>query len=407
MQGSQLKKRYSAEQKKQLLANLDLEVDHKTRQLEEWLADALENFLRHQEGLISRTPRLVRDITMLEFAKYKGNVQECVKGLKREILGAEDTAIDRSTRKRKWVASQDSTERVDVKVGHDPAGVGESSRGVKSARTMPTTPQKMAGPSNGVGTAQRARFPLNKTPGTIRTIKRIPSGMNTPTRKAVTAASSKPPFFARPASPTKLPSPSKRPIRPPSSSSFNPILPAHAMQPRWPKHNESMLSVNGSPLANPYQLGLNGWLRTVSESEGTERADSDAESERGGKKLVRKASSIIVRSSGESGGHSRTNSQTSVVAPPHGTHSRANSQTNAGGFVPNRSNNVADPAPHLSLTALVSVPTKDGHILEFDPLQTSPEELDTLEGISDSAKKQAKLDIVRLVQTTVERWKIS
>ena len=48
-------------------------VAHKTRQFEDWLEDTLENFRRHQETLISRMPRIVRNITMREFAKYKGD----------------------------------------------------------------------------------------------------------------------------------------------------------------------------------------------------------------------------------------------------------------------------------------------------------------------------------------------
>lgn len=113
-------------------------MDHRTRQLEEWLADALENFRRHQEGLISRMPRLVRDITMREFAKYNGNVQECVKGLKRNILGADDNTIDKGTRKRKWVASQDATDKSEDKTGpSNAAQEAESSRRVKSGESVP------------------------------------------------------------------------------------------------------------------------------------------------------------------------------------------------------------------------------------------------------------------------------
>jgi len=56
---------------------------------------------------------------------------------------------------------------------------------------------------------------------------------------------------------------------------------------------------------------------------------------------------------------------------------------------------------------MVAVPTKDGHVLEFDPLHTTPAEIDALEGITDSAKKQARADIARLVMQAVELWKIS
>jgi hypothetical protein len=55
---------------------------------------------------------------------------------------------------------------------------------------------------------------------------------------------------------------------------------------------------------------------------------------------------------------------------------------------------------------LLSIPTKDGHLLEFDPLQTSPGALDALDGITASAKKQAKEDVGRLVQAAVDKWKV-
>ncbi|KAI0917370.1 hypothetical protein AcW1_007428 [Taiwanofungus camphoratus] len=436
MQGMFSKQKYTLEEKKQLLANLDLEVDHRTRQLEEWLADALENFRRHQEGLISRMPRLVRDITMREFAKYNGNVQECVKGLKRNILGADDNTIDKGTRKRKWVASQDATDKSEDKTGpSNAAQEAESSRRVKSARTMIATPKKKPGLSTGLGTTQRARFPLPKTPGTSRTLQRIPSGAMSPSPHK--GSSMKTPLFlrppSRPASPSKLASPSKplhpnpssRHVRPPSSS-FNPTIPASQL--RWPRKDESMLSLNGSPLANPYQLGLNGWMKTMAEGGGGDETESDGSENEVGKNIVggrilHKKNSITIRSSSQpsgapNGSHSRTNSQASIIATPHATHSRSNSHnnTNTSGFIPTRSNHqpnqvsAPDRTPMKtspSLTALVAVPTKDGHVLEFDPFKTSPEEIDALEGIMDSAKKQAKEDMTRLIQVAVERWKIS
>jgi len=85
-------------------------VTHKIRQFEAWLADALENFRIHQEGLISRIPKQVRSMTMREFQKYGGDVQAALRGLQREKLGGgpEGGEIDRSMRKRKWVASQEA-----------------------------------------------------------------------------------------------------------------------------------------------------------------------------------------------------------------------------------------------------------------------------------------------------------
>lgn len=87
---------------------VSLLVAHRTRQFESWFADALENFRIHQEGLISRVPRLVRGITMRDFAKYNGDVQECLRGIQRERLGGDAAIIDKTTRKRKWVESQET-----------------------------------------------------------------------------------------------------------------------------------------------------------------------------------------------------------------------------------------------------------------------------------------------------------
>ena len=100
-------------------------VAHKTRQFEDWLEDTLENFRRHQETLISRMPRIVRNITMREFAKYKGDIQAAVKGLSRELLGSEDATIDLTTRKRKWVESQEVE------------GKDDSARNIKNGRGHP------------------------------------------------------------------------------------------------------------------------------------------------------------------------------------------------------------------------------------------------------------------------------
>lgn len=87
-------------------------MSHRAHQFEEWLADALENFRMHQEALISRVPRLVRDITLREFAKYNGDIQACLKGVQRERLGGEAEAIDKNTRKRKWVESQETEAKI-------------------------------------------------------------------------------------------------------------------------------------------------------------------------------------------------------------------------------------------------------------------------------------------------------
>jgi hypothetical protein len=152
-----------------------------------------------------------------------------------------------------------------------------------------------------------------------------------------------------------------------------------------------MLSINGSPLANPYELGLE-WL-----------AEGDVVDDGGPNRpvLKRTASNIVIRrdpsfvvASNTSGtlnhhqaGRSRSDSQ-----------SHPNSNSRAGGGI------AASNSGHMA--ARVAVPTRDGHLLEFDPLLTSPGTLDKLEGITDSAKKQAKEDMSKLMQAAVAKWTV-
>lgn len=103
----------------------------KRQQFEEWLADQLESFRIRQEGKILHIPRLVRDVTLRDFAKYRGDIQECLKGLQRERLGGEVGAIDRTTRKRKWIESQETEVVKETDVS-----TSEGSKGMKSGKLL-------------------------------------------------------------------------------------------------------------------------------------------------------------------------------------------------------------------------------------------------------------------------------
>ena len=249
---------------------------------------------------------------MREFGeKYNGDMQAALKGIQKERMGGADAVaeIDKTTRKRKWVASQE---------------------------------------------AEAAADP-------------------------------------RPVSPTKL----------------FPTITSKTGTARAPKRHENMLSMNGSPIANPYGLGME-WF-----AEGGDH-DDDGEQEtirEDGKR--KRANSIIVR---------RDPSFSLQAAPfPNGKglHSRAKSQSNLLSSQSATSSQHPQPKHHPKTpqapprlgnwgfgTALITIPTKDGHLLEFDPLQTSPGAFDALEGISDSAKKHAKEDMGRLVQGALSKWKI-
>jgi hypothetical protein len=205
-----------------------------------------------------------------------------------------------------------------------------------------------------------------------------------------------------------------------------------------------MLSVNGSPLANPYEFGM-GWFRGMAMADAASE-DEDGNDDNDGtnvdvvgkpRTLKRAKSSIIIRRDPSvafppslNGLHSRTNSQASLFTEPaSSTHSRENSQSmyhpnpqpSHSLYPPSFPTSQSQPIPDVSrlnphttprpthsrsFSALVAIPTKDGHLLEFDPLQTSPGTLDALEGITDSAKKYARAEMGRLVQAAVDKWKI-
>lgn len=94
-------------------------VDTRRKQFEEWLAEYLYDFRSRAEGHILRIPRLVRDVTLHDFARYNGNIQECLKGMQRDHFGGVVVTIDKSTRKRKWIESQE-TEAAIPETGRDP-----------------------------------------------------------------------------------------------------------------------------------------------------------------------------------------------------------------------------------------------------------------------------------------------
>ena len=157
-----------------------------------------------------------------------------------------------------------------------------------------------------------------------------------------------------------------------------------------------MLSLNGSPLANPYELGLE-WLAEEDTGEGGEK-DVPARP-----MLRRTASNIIIR-----------RDPSSVVASASDTsnglnHHRVERSRSNGNLQsqtqPQLVQSRSDSHP-ASMAARVAVPTRDGHLLEFDPLLTSPGALDKLEGITDSAKKQAKDDMSKLVKAAVAKWTV-
>lgn len=201
-----------------------------------------------------------------------------------------------------------------------------------------------------------------------------------------------------------------------------------------------MLSINGSPLANP-------WSTRSTQDGGDEEGEGPVRT------LQRSKSSIIVRRDPsvqpdswslfpssqppESATHSRTNSQSSQASSSQLFTSNSQSYSQSTFTFPNHSQPLptshshsqtprfpsnSQPLPiahshsgpfpqtprHPSVPkARIALPTKDGHFLDFDALEASPGELDRLEGISDSAKKEAREEIQRLVWEAGVRWRIA
>lgn len=295
----------------------------------------------------------------------------------------------------------------------------------RSARMMTATPKKP------VVNASRA-FVVNRTPGALRT--------TTTTRPPVPKPSPAPQKGSKAFVPDRATSPAKQPhpngatnqrTRPPSSATFNPTMlpPKAPTYPtlRAPRRDESMLSVNGSPLANPYTLGLGWFTGEDVEEEGSllQGKGKEKQADKQAPKPLRRVNSIVIRrdpsvslaSSSSSSSQpppqtngtfpqTRTYSQTQHTAPhPTRTHSRT--QLLSPDTAPPPPNGAPVPlGPTPSSSALVSIPTKDGHLIEFDPLSTSPRSLDKLVGITDSAKKQAKEEMARLVKEAVRKWVI-
>ena len=178
-----------------------------------------------------------------------------------------------------------------------------------------------------------------------------------------------------------------------------------------------MLSINGSPLTNPYELGLEWLVDGDTEEEGERgRGAGTGTRARGGADvparmtLRRTASNIIIRhdpssfvaASANNTSNNLNNNNNNQAAERLSSNSNSQSQTQPQLV---RSRSVAsNPGGHMA--ARVAFPTRDGHLLEFDPLLTSPGALDKLEGITDSAKKQAKEDMSKLAQAAVAKWTV-
>jgi hypothetical protein len=175
-----------------------------------------------------------------------------------------------------------------------------------------------------------------------------------------------------------------------------------------------MLSINGSPLTNPYELGLEWLVEGDTEEEGEGGRGAGAGVGAGADvparmTLRRTASNIVIRhdpssfvaASAKNTSNNLNNNNQAAERPRSNSNSQSQTQPQLV-----RSRSVASNHGGGHMAARVAFPTRDGHLLEFDPLLTSPGALDKLEGITDSAKKQAKEDMSKLVHAAVAKWTV-
>lgn len=193
-----------------------------------------------------------------------------------------------------------------------------------------------------------ARLAANRTPMTNRTANKT---------LMRSAKKNQPKFDAnykqgRFASPTKSPAP---PFRVPSTA-FNPVLPKTPSYPRRiAKWNESVVSINGTPLAFPKHATVD---------------DDDA---------------------------------ATVVSSERGSHAITRKDHTHDNFSSRSSSSTAHSTGFTGPT--ITIPTTKGHVLQFDPISMSPGSFEKLPGLTDSAKKHAKDEMMRIVQN-LAKWHI-
>ncbi|GJJ13297.1 hypothetical protein Clacol_007549 [Clathrus columnatus] len=332
---SQSQRKYTEDEKKQLLINLELEVQDRIRQFEAYLAHSLEAFRLRHENEVTRIPRAVRALTMGEFAdKYDGDVNNALQAIAKARLEASDDSLGDVVRKKVFARAFLFTPRIMLIPPPDRSGVflgkweathettepAEPARSTKNARL--TSPLKKDG----------ARAKLNKTPMS-RARQPPPSpGMQTGFKSPYKAFSSNANDIRH------SPAPHQR-HRVPSASHFNPTLPKTPAYPPLPS---------------------------------SARNDGEVVIKKGENKQLQQSNTILRGSS------------------------LAQSGTRQGG------------ARTLEMILSLKVYTKSGDILELDPLSTTVEDLDLIEGVTEDARKRAKDELVELtgLMEKLGKWRI-
>ncbi|KAJ1309968.1 hypothetical protein OPQ81_006726 [Rhizoctonia solani] len=419
-------RRFTEEEKAQLLENFDLEIADRVARMRANVADILERFLIRQENEVTRIPRALRSLTVGEFAdKYNGSISECLQKMAQARLESTQDA-DIAGGKRKWQGTQstEATSTLDKEGSRAPKAARKAAppssavrRVVPAGSRTPSTNRTLHTTANPTPSRPRLNAtPLRKAPALSRT-GTVPAS---PFRGGPNGAQAGYNTIARSVSQPVVPTTG---MKPPTSATFAPTMPPSApAYPRRPRRGEQMLSINGSPLANPLdpdydvaptdQLELDGEKAIRSPKPKPNHLSKQGSSIRIRPNNSRPVGSFAIR-------HPSASSTSTLVSYdiPSSTSSTLNSHLG-----PQHSAKQLPSAPSTSqlqldaprtpsgirrtASALVILPTTSGEVLELDPLVASPGAVDALEGISDSAKKMAKEEMVRFVTEAVAKWNV-
>lgn len=298
-------------------------------------------------------------MTLKEFDKYGGTIPACVQALfKQRIAAGGAMGLEKKRYVLLLISSivYDSFEQLGggklrfrkelTKRRHAIRRTVRVSTMNDDARTrLITSIARLAPPSP---LKPHTRFATNRTPMTNRTANKT---------LMRSAKKNQPKFDAnskqgRFASPAKSPAP---PFRIPSTA-FNPVLPKTPSYPkRIARWNESVMSINGTPLAFPRHVAVD---------------DDDA---------------------------------ATIVSSERGSHAITRKDHTHDNFSSRSSSSTAHSTSFTGPT--ITIPTAKGQVLQFDPISMSPGSFEKLPGLTDSAKKLAKDEMMRIVQN-LAKWHI-
>ncbi|KAF9514920.1 hypothetical protein BS47DRAFT_1342529 [Hydnum rufescens UP504] len=285
-----LPRSYTQKEKDQILENFDLELNSRIRTIEAELEAHLSKLLIFSKNQITRVPANVRDITLREFGeKSQGDMNVLVRGMATVNTIRKDPAPPTAGKRKR----DDTAEN-----GEDPNPRPTKAPPQRSAKGTPQRPTK-ATPQRQVGeTAQRHQFPH-------------------------------------------------------TSATFSPSLRHNTPLPIYPRpmrHDEFLLSKNGSPVANPF-----------------------------------------------AGERTRANSVVVLPAPvdPSSTKSQSSRDLNVASATVNTSKSRTRSS---GSGTWLQLHTQSGHTVAFDPAQTAPQDIESREDLSESEKREIAEQMSKLTE---------